>query len=151
MFRGSRTELNQQQRPISLNLTSAFAYIVLFQVLFRTQFARGTMSDFDVAGYTVTVDESSGLVNPPVGPLMVAATLALISAVFLFVNNQIGYAMAVLASIVGGFVVFINQKRRSNPNYVTLEWFQLTLRIVRIITVLIALAHISMLAIEAAK
>jgi hypothetical protein len=109
------------------------------------------MSDFDVAGYTVTVDESTGLVNPPVGVLILTAALVVISAVFLFVDNQIGYATAVVASIVGGFVVFFNQKRRSNPNYVTLEWFQPTLRIVRIITVLIALAHITMLAIEATR
>ena len=124
---------------------------MLFLVRYLSQLFGGAMSEFDVAGYSIAIDEPGELVNPPVGPLIAAFGLTLVSAILLFVNNGIGYVTAVVASIVGGFVVFFNQKRRSNPNYVTLEWFQPSLRIVRLLTVLIALGHITMLAIEAAK
>lgn len=109
------------------------------------------MTDFQFADYDVQVDSYSELVRPPIPGLVILAVLLASSVAFIFINNAVGYALAVVASIAGGLLVFFNQKRRSNPNYVTIEWFQPTLLVVRLFVVLVALLHITMLAFEAAK
>lgn len=111
----------------------------------------GSVSDWLGDEFGVSVSSNAELVEPPKPFLIGTAALAALSLVSILFNSWVGYAFAVLASIVGAVVIFLDLKRRANPNYVTLEWFSPTLKILRLGVVVIALIHIIRLAIESAR
>ena len=110
------------------------------------------MSDWQIEGFDVSVDSSgSELVRPPQVLLIVtAAVFALSMASFLF-SSAIGYGVSIGASILGSAVIFIDQKRKANPNYVSLGWFSPTIRTLRYAISLLALMHVIRLAVESAR
>jgi hypothetical protein len=81
----------------------------------------------------------------------VALGVLLISVASFFVSSVLGYLLGVMASIVGGFVVFLDLKRRSNPNYMSLSWFTPAAIAARYLILAVTLLHILRLAIESAR
>ena len=109
------------------------------------------MSDFEFGDLAIAVDRDSALTHPPTRLLFVAVGLLIGSvAAFLF-NSAIGYGISVIASVVGSSVVFANLKKRSDPNYVTLDWFAPVVRLVRFLIMGVAFLHVLRLAIESAR
>lgn len=109
------------------------------------------MSDFEFGDLAVAVDRSGELTQPPTRLLFVAMGLLGASIIAFFTNNALGYAISVLASVVGSAVVFANLQRRADPNYVTLDWFGPVVRIVRFAIMSVAFLHVVKLAIESAR
>jgi hypothetical protein len=109
------------------------------------------MSDFEFGDLAISVDRDSELRNPPTALLLVTVGLLLIAALAFLISSAIGYVISVVASVVGSAVVFVNLKRRSHPNYVTLDWFAPTVRIVRVAVLLVAVLHVVRLAIASAR
>ena len=96
-------------------------------------------------------DTSNVLINPP--RLLLGATVAaaFVSFGLLFLDSTIGYGVAVFASLLGGFTTLKDLKRRGNSNYRHLDWFRPGLRIVKFIVLAIAIAHVAILANNAAN
>ncbi len=109
------------------------------------------MSDFEFGDLAISVDRDSELRNPPTSLLLVTVGLLLIAALAFLLSSAIGYVISVVASVVGSAVVFVNLKRRADPNYVTLDWFAPTVRIVRVAVLLVAVLHVVRLAIASAR
>jgi len=120
-------------------------------VYFRQGNKGGSVSDWLSDDFGVSVSSAADLVEPPKNFLIGTGALAAVSLISLVFNSWVGYVFAVLASVVGSVVIFLDLKRRANPNYVTLGWFSPTLKILRFGVVLIALIHIVRLAIESAR
>lgn len=108
------------------------------------------MDDLQIDGFEVSVDVQA-LVKPPVPFLIGTLVVALVSGASFFVNSQLGYLIAVAASILGGVTALQDQKRQGNSNYVTLQWFRPSLQVVRYLILVIAIAHVGRLAILVAK
>jgi len=109
------------------------------------------MSDFEFGDLAIAVDREGALTRPPTRMLFAAVVLMAISVVALFFNSGIGYGVSVVASVVGSAVVFTNLKKRSDPNYVTLDWFGPVVRLVRFSIMGVAFLHVLRLAIESAR
>jgi hypothetical protein len=110
------------------------------------------LSDLSFEDFEISVDSSgSELVVPP-KPLFWATTGLLgLSVICIFVNNAIGYGVAVIASILGGIVVFADQKKKASSNYVSIGWFSPGVKIIRYTITVVALVNIALLAIESAR
>lgn len=109
------------------------------------------MSDFEFADLSVSVDRGSELTRPPTRLLFVALGFLLLSVLAFLINSALGYGISVVASVLGSMVVFTNLQRRSDPNYVTLDWFAPIVRVVRFVIMGVAFLHILKLAIESAR
>ena len=111
------------------------------------------MSSFDWEGneFAVSVSASQSLVSPPKNVLFTAIGILLISVASFFVSSVLGYVLGVIASIVGGFVVFLDLKRRSDPNYMSLSWFTPAAIASRYLILAVTLLHILRLAIASAR
>lgn len=109
------------------------------------------MSDFEFADFSVEVENRSVLVAPPVKILWVTVAFAAVSVLFFFINGAIGYAISIVASVLGAFVVYRNQQLQSNPNYMSYSWFPKALVATRYSVTVIAVLHIIRLAIESAR
>ena len=107
--------------------------------------------DWENNDFGVTVDSSQELVTPPQVILYLAIALLVISSILFFVSSAIGYVFAVIASIIGGFVVFIDLKRRSDPNYMSLGWFTPVATTTRYLILIVTVLHILRLAIASAR
>lgn len=108
------------------------------------------MDDLQIDNFAVSVDVQS-LVKPPISFLFGTLGVALLSSASFFINNALGYVIAVVASIIGGVTALQDQKRQGSPNYVTLQWFRPTLQVVRYLILAITIAHVLRLALAAAK
>ena len=108
------------------------------------------MDDLQIDTFAVSVDVQS-LVKPPISFLFGTLGVALLSSASFFINNALGYLIAVVASIIGGVTALQDQKRQGSPNYVTLQWFRPTLQVVRYLILAITIAHVLRLALAAAK
>jgi uncharacterized membrane protein YdjX (TVP38/TMEM64 family) len=109
------------------------------------------MSDFEIGDIAIAVDREGALKRPPTQLLSVAVGLLCVSVIAFFISSSIGYAISIVASVVGSSVVFANLKRRSDPNYVTLDWFGPVVRLVRLLIMGVAFLHVLRLAIESAR
>lgn len=109
------------------------------------------MTDFEFADLGFESEHQGELVGPPTIWLWVTVAIAFVSIVFFFINSAVGYGIAIIASITGSLVVFQDQKKRSNPNYVSFTWFTSVTQLTRYAITAIALAHIIVLAIESAR
>jgi len=111
------------------------------------------MSDWDwqTPEFGVAISESQELVTPPTTLLYVAwLALSISLAAFLF-SSVLGYAFGVVASVVGGFVIFNDLKRKSDPNYTSIDWFNPVATATRYLILLTTLLHIVRLAIASAR
>jgi len=104
----------------------------------------GTESTADDADY-------SGLVRPPFLLLTVTFGIAVIAAALATWDSQVGYLIAVVASVAGGYTALQDQKRRGHPSYVILGWWRPALLIVRFGVLGVALVHVALLAIDASR
>jgi hypothetical protein len=110
------------------------------------------LSDLTFEDFEISVDSSgSDLVAPPKMLLGVTAGLLVLSVLCIFLDNALGYGLTVVASIMGGVVVFADQKKKASPNYVSIGWFSPGLRIIRFAVTAVALVNIVLLAIESAR
>jgi hypothetical protein len=109
------------------------------------------MSDFEFGEIAISVDRTTDLKRPPTSLLLITVGILLLSVLSFLISSAIGYGISVLASVVGSAVVFVNLKRRSDPNYVTLDWFAPTVRVVRLAVMLVAVLHVVRLAIASAR
>ncbi len=94
---------------------------------------------------------SSALIHPPVEFLWTTVAILILSLVALPISNALGYGLSVVASLTGGVTALLDQKRRADVNYASKDWFAPTLRVIRYAVILVAFAHIALLAISAAK
>lgn len=95
--------------------------------------------------------DASGLVRPPFLLLTVTFGIAAIAATLAAWSSQIGYLVAVVASIAGGYTALRDQKRRGHPSYVILGWWRPALLVVRFGVLGVALVHVALLAIDASR
>lgn len=110
------------------------------------------MSDLSFEDFEISVDSNgSELVLPPKPLFWATAGLLGLSVVCIFVNNTIGYGVAVIASVLGGIVVFADQKKKASSNYLSIGWFSPGVKIIRYTISIVALANIALLAIESAR
>lgn len=100
---------------------------------------------------TVYEVDSSGLVRPPFLLLAVTFGIAVIAAALATWNSQVGYLIAVVASVAGGYTALQDQKRRGHPSYVILRWWRPALLIVRFGVLGVALLHVTLLAFDASR
>jgi len=96
-------------------------------------------------------DSTSELVKPPFLLVALTCLVAIISLGLVFVSSTIGYVVAVAASLFGGLTALQDQKLRGNANYISYPSFRPLLRVVRLFTLVIAILHIVVLAIDAAN
>lgn len=109
------------------------------------------LSDWSTADVSFEVDASNELQKPPMPLLIVTAITTICSLGLIFLNSTAGYGLTVLASLLGGYTALVDQKRRGNSNYISYESFRSILRLTRFSIVGIAIAHIVVLAIDAAN
>ena len=110
------------------------------------------LSDLSFEDFDISVDSSgSDLVAPPKMLLGATAGLLVLSVLCIFLNNALGYGLTVIASLLGGVVVFADQKKKASPNYVSIGWFSPGLKIIRYAITAVALVNIALLAIESAR
>jgi len=109
------------------------------------------MSEWTTTDLAFQSDLGRGLVKPPFIGLIATVFLGLVSLASIFFSSEIGYVIAVFASLAGGFTSLQNQKRSGNSNYVLHPTFNLGLRLLRYAILAIALVHIARLAIAAAN
>jgi len=95
--------------------------------------------------------DSSGLVRPPFLLLTVTFGVAVIAAALAAWDSQVGYLVAVVASVAGGYTALQDQKRRGHPSYVIIGWWRSALLIVRFGVLGVALVHVVLLAIDASR
>lgn len=109
------------------------------------------MSEWQNTETAFQSDSISGLVKPPFLLVAVTCLIAIISLGLVFVSSTLGYVVAVAASLIGGLTALQDQKLRGNANYISYPSFRPLLRVVRLFTLAIAILHIVVLAIDAAK
>lgn len=109
------------------------------------------MSDWSTSDISYEVDPANELQKPPVPLLVATAVITVCSLALIFFNSTAGYGLTVLASLLGGFTALVDQKRRGSSNYISFESFKNLLRLTRFSIVAIAIAHIVVLAIDAAN
>lgn len=110
------------------------------------------LSDLAFEDFEISLDSNgSDLIAPPKILLGATAGLLALSILCIFLNNVIGYGLTVVASILGGVVVFADQKKKASPNYVSIGWFSPGLKIIRYTITAVALVNIALLAIESAR
>jgi predicted neutral ceramidase superfamily lipid hydrolase len=109
------------------------------------------MSDWYTSDISYEVDPANELQKPPVPLLVATAVITVFSLALIFFNSTAGYGLTVLASLLGGFTALVDQKRRGSSNYISFESFKNLLRLTRFSIVAIAIAHIVVLAIDAAN
>ena len=109
------------------------------------------MSDWSTADVSYEVDPANELQKPPLPLLIATAVTTVCSLGLIFMNSTAGYGLTVLASLLGGYTALVDQKRRGSSNYISYESFKNLLRLTRFSIVGIAIAHIVVLAIDAAN
>ena len=109
------------------------------------------MSDWSTADVSFEVDLANELQKPPMSLLIATAVITICSLGMIFLNSTAGYGLTVLASLLGGYTALVDQKRRGSSNYISYESFKNLLRLTRFSIVGIAIAHIVVLAIDAAN
>lgn len=107
--------------------------------------------DWQTPEFGVVASESRELVTPPMKLLFIAWAALAISLLAFLASSVIGYAFGVVASIIGGFVIFNDLKRRSDPNYSSIDWFNPVAASTRYVILLTTLLHIVRLAIASAR
>ena len=107
--------------------------------------------DWQTPEFGVVVSESQDLVTPPIKLLFIAWAALAISLLSFPISSVIGYAFGVVASIIGGFVIFNDLKRRSDPNYSSIGWFNPVASTTRYAILLTTLLHIVRLAFASAR
>lgn len=108
------------------------------------------VTDWGTSEVSVEVD-SSTLVKPPVSMLGVTLGVAIVSAAAARWTSEVGYLIAVGASILGGVTALQDQKRRGHPSYVIFGWWRPALKAVRYAVLVVALLHVALLAIDASR
>lgn len=109
------------------------------------------MTDWSGNNLGMTPAYETTLCRPPVLLLGFVAGCFAASIVMLAVDSKVGYGFCVLATVLRSVTTFIDQKRRSDPNYVTFGWFRPLKMLLSYGTTLVACAHIAILAIESAR
>jgi predicted neutral ceramidase superfamily lipid hydrolase len=109
------------------------------------------MSDWSTSDVSIEIDPANELQKPPMSLLIATAVTTFCSLALIFVNSTAGYGLTVLASLLGGYTALVDQKRRGSSNYISYESFKNLLRLTRFSIVAIAVAHIVVLAIDAAS
>jgi predicted neutral ceramidase superfamily lipid hydrolase len=109
------------------------------------------MSDWSTSDVSIEIDPANELQKPPMSLLIATAVTTFCSLALIFVNSTAGYGLTVLASLLGGYTALVDQKRRGSSNYISYESFKNLLRLTRFSIVAIAVAHIVVLAIDAAN
>lgn len=109
------------------------------------------MSDWSTSDVSFEVDPVNELQKPPMSLLIATAVTTIFALALIFFNSTAGYGLTVIASLLGGYTALVDQKRRGSSNYISYESFKNLLRVTRFSTVAIAIAHIVVLAIDAAN
>jgi hypothetical protein len=109
------------------------------------------MSDWSTADVSFEVDPANELQKPPLALLIATAVTTIFALALIFFNSTAGYGLTVVASLLGGFTALVDQKRRGSSNYISYESFKNLLRLTRFSIVAIAVAHIVVMAIDAAN
>lgn len=109
------------------------------------------MADWSTSDVSYEVDPANELQKPPMAFLIATAVATVCSLGLIFFNSTAGYGLTVLASLLGGYTALVDQKRRGSSNYISYESFKNVLRLTRYSIVGIAIAHIVVLAIDAAN
>jgi hypothetical protein len=121
-------------------------------VALKSWLTRGVeMSDWSTADVSYEVDPVNELQKPPMAFLIATAVSTVCSLGLILFNSTAGYGLTVLASLLGGYTALVDQKRRGSSNYISYESFKNILRLTRYSIVGIAIAHIVVLAIDAAN
>jgi hypothetical protein len=106
----------------------------------------------DWGNESTTIEVESGdLVRPPLILLSVTFVIAVVSALMAAWSSQVGYLVAVAASIAGGCTALQDQKRRGHPSYLILSWWRPALRVTRFGVLGVAMLHVALLAIDASR
>ena len=109
------------------------------------------MTDWSGNDFPLTPAYETVLRRPPVVLLGFMAGVFALSIVMFAVDSKVGYGLCVLAKALGAFVTYRDQNARSSPNYVMLGWFRPLNMLLSYGTLLVASAHIAILAIESAR
>jgi hypothetical protein len=109
------------------------------------------MSDWSTSDVSFEVDPVNEMQKPPIPLLVATAVTTIFALVLIFFNSTAGYGLTVVASLLGGYTALVDQKRRGSSNYISYESFKNLLRVTRFSIVAIAIAHIVVMAIDAAN
>ena len=109
------------------------------------------MSDWSTSDVSFEVDPVNEMQKPPIPLLVATAVTTIFALVLIFFNSTAGYGLPVVASLLGGYTALVDQKRRGSSNYISYESFKNLLRVTRFSIVAIAIAHIVVMAIDAAN
>ncbi len=109
------------------------------------------MSDWSTSDVSFEVDPVNEIQKPPIPLLVATAVTTIFALVLIFFNSTAGYGLTVVASLLGGYTALVDQKRRGSSNYISYESFKNLLRVTRFSIVAIAIAHIVVMAIDAAN